>query len=382
MKSTLLIVPSPEETLADPNIECLENSQIWTRPPADFVVDLSGSNLAHYLSVEQQNRWHSSYRRRFSDVLVFGYHHFHGVLSSDGRIACQEIDGLRQRLETHIIHHPGRDKPIPQIYRAKKGYRVSFSKMECIPLEGSLYFGTPIEPLNWGMWLLQAIPSAVDFLSNRRAERFFAYIERRWQRGLLNAVGIPDEKLVHHELNCTYGCRGLFLKQFSHIDLVPTPMEKEIFARVAHDVAGVGKTTAKRRLFLSRRSVTRESEGTYRALLNEDELVEAFSSRGYEIVEPELLPFADQIRTFAESELIVGLGGAAFFNTIFSPLGTRVVSIESSTNFAHNHARLFGAMGHRFAFIFGRQDLEDETPVQKRWTVDVKGVLRAIKSYE
>jgi capsular polysaccharide biosynthesis protein len=382
MKSMSLIVPSPEEVLAGPNIECLEGPEVWIRPPADFVADLSGAHLDHSLCDAQPQERHGSYRSRFSDVLVFGYHHFHGMLSSDGRIDCQEIQGLRERLDTHLLHHPGRNTPIPQIYRDKKGYRVSFAKMQCEKLDGALYFGTPIEPLNWGMWLLQAIPSAIDFLSTAKAERFLSYIERDWQRGLLNAIGIPDKRLVHHELSCTYHCDDLIVKQFSNIDLVPSPLEREVFGRVARDVAGVAKVTAKRRLFLSRRSITRESGGTYRALLNEDALLEAISQRGYEIVEPELLSFADQIRVFAEAELVVGLGGAGLFNTIFSPAATRVVSIESSTAFVHAHASLFGALGHPYAFIFGAQDPEDDTPVQKRWTVDVGGVMEALKAYE
>ncbi len=382
MKSMPLVVPSREEILAGPNIQCLENQEVWVRQPADFVVDLSGAHLDHALSEPQPHQRHGSYRNRFSDVLVFGYHHFHGVLSQNGRIDCQVIDTLRGQLDTHILHHPGRNEPIPQIYRTKKGYRVNYDKMRPIQLDGVPYFGTPIEPLNWGMWLLQALPSAIDFLSDGQADRFFAYIDRDWQRGLLNAVGIPDEKLVHQELACTYHCDDLVLKQFSSIDFVPTPLERDVFARIARDVGGVEKPTVNRRVFLSRRSITKASEGTYRALQNEAALVRAFAARGYEIVEPELVSFPDQIRLFAEADLVVGLGGAALFNTIFSPPSTRVVSIESSTAFAHDNACLFGALGHPFGFIFGAQDPEDETPVQKRWTVDVRGVMRALKQYE
>ena len=382
MKSGPLIVPSPKEVLAGSNLQCLEAPAIWTRPPADFVVDLSGAQIVHCLSDPQDNIRHGSYRNRFSDVLVFGYHHFHGVLDRRRRIDCQEINHIKEQLDIHIRHHPGRDKPIPQIYRTKGGYEVNCDGITPEKLDGPLYFGTPIEPLNWGMWLLQAIPSAIDFLSGSQADRFFAYIDRDWQRKLLNTVGIPDEKLVHHELSRTYHCDDLVMKQFSHIDLVPTPMEQEMFSRVARDVAGVERVTPRRRLFLSRRSITLESEGSYRALQNEDALVDAFASRGYEIVEPELLSFPDQIRLFAEAELVVGLGGAALFNVIFSPPATRVVTIESSAGFVHAHACLFGALGHPYGVIFGRQDTEDETPVQKRWTVDVQGVMRAIEQYE
>jgi len=382
MHSMPLLIPSREEELAGPNIECLEPAAFWTRAPADFVVDLSGGQIEHSLSDVQSSHRHGSYRNRFSDVLVFGHHHFHGILGSNGRIDCQEIGATQQRLNTHLQYHPGRNAPIPQVYRSKKGYRVNFAKMQCEKLDGVLYFGTPIEPDNWGMWLLQAIPNAIDFLSHGQAERFLAYIGRDWQRRLLIAVGIPEEKLVNQELGYTYHCDDLFLRQFSQIDLVPTPLERDALARVANDLIGAETLKLNRRLFLSRRSVTRETSGNYRALQNEDALVEAFSARGYDIVEPEFLSFPDQIRLFAGADLIVGLGGAALFNVIFSPAATRIVSIESSGAFAHNHACLFAALGHRFGFIFGRQDAEDETPVQKRWTVDVDGVMRTLSQYE
>lgn len=382
MRTQPLIIPSREEILTGSNIQCLEPPELWKRPAADFVVDLSGANLDHALSSEQWSRRHGAYRNRFSDVNVFGYHHFHGVLTPALRLYCQEIDGVHYHLDAHICHHPGRDTPIPQIYKKKSGYRVNCDQVTPAMLEGSVYFGTPTEPLNWGMWLLQAIPSSIDFLSNCDSGRFFCYIDRHWQRNLLNLLGIPDERLVHQDLSCTYHCDDLILRQFSGMDLAPSPGEREIFARVARDVAGVEKFGGVRRLFLSRRSITRESEGTYRALLNEDALVDALAGRGYEIIEPELLPFPDQVRLFAEAELVVGLGGAALFNTIFSPSKTRIVSIESSTSFVHAHACLFGALEHPFAFILGRQDLADQTPVQKRWTVDVEGVLKALQDYE
>jgi hypothetical protein len=382
MKTRPLVVPSREEILAGSDIKCLEPAGIWKRPAADFVVDLSGSRLEHSLSEEQYQRRHGSYRNHFSDVLVFGYHHFHGILTDDLRIYCQEIDGVQHHLDTHICHHPGRDAPIPQVYRTKRGYRVNFDQVTSVILDGGLYFGTPVEPLNWGMWLLQAVPGALDFLSNPQADRFFAYIERDWQRHLLNALGIPDEKLVHQDLCCTYHCDDLILKQFSGMDLVPTPREQEMFARVARDVAGVAKPGGGRRLFVSRRSVTRAADGTYRALLNEEELVETLAARGYEIVEPELLTFPQQIRLFAGADLVAGLGGAGMFNVVFCSPGTRVVSIESSAVFVHSHSSLFGALGHRFGIIFGRQDVEDQTPVQKRWTIDVEGAVRALSQYE
>ncbi len=132
---------------------------------------------------------------------------------------------------------------------------------------------------------------------------------------------------------------------------------------------------------MARRNMTAQSKGRYRALLNEAELVTALEERDFLVVEPELLTFPEQVSTFREARVIVGLGGAGMFNVIFSRPGTRVISIESSMAFVHGHANLFASMKHRYGFILGRQDLDDTTIVHKRWTVDVAGAIKAIESF-
>jgi capsular polysaccharide biosynthesis protein len=115
-----------------------------------------------------------------------------------------------------------------------------------------------------------------------------------------------------------------------------------------------------------------------RRLINEDNLIEAFVARGFEVVEPEYLSFVEQVKLFRETEMVVGPGGAGLFNVFFCNYGTRVISIESSTAFVHWHAELFGSLGLRYGIVLGAQDLLDNTPTQKRWAVDVKGVMSAV----
>jgi capsular polysaccharide biosynthesis protein len=99
----------------------------------------------------------------------------------------------------------------------------------------------------------------------------------------------------------------------------------------------------------------------------------------FEIHEPETMTFADQIKLFRESSVVVGLGGAALFNVVFCKPGTTVVSIESSNSFVHNHAALFASLGHKYGFIFGCQDVTDTAPVHKRWSIDVDGLLSVLR---
>jgi len=353
------------------------------RPPAEFVIDLSSRHLEHSLLVSQPQEQHAVYLSQFHDVELFGHHHLHAVISAGDHFDCQEISGYERRLQYHVLNHPGRELPMPQITREGGNFfidRSNLGKNDTKHIAGDVFFGTPIEPLNWGMWLLQAIPSAAFFAENKPADRFLAHVGRDWQRALLLTLGVPADAIEHQELGRTYHCDRLTMYQYSKIELVPTPKEREIFSRLRKKLAPDANDRAGRKLFLSRRSITRESAGKYRALQNEDDVVAAAEALGFEICEPELLSIPDQIKLFSEAEIVVGLGGAALFNVIFCKPGTRIVSIESSTAFVHGHASLFASLGHRFAFVFGSQDITDPEPVHKRWSIDVPGLVSALKA--
>lgn len=380
-----LTVITQGEVFADPRLDQVEAPFIWIRPPATFVADLSGQNFKHSLLQYHMHECHGTYRKRFANHQLFGHHHFHAVIDSSLRLTCQDIKGTLSRLDYHISHHPGRQLPIPQIYKYDAtAYRVDYSKVpdkDIVDVPGSIYFATPTEPLNWGMWLLQALPAAWDFIENAPAERIMIYADRPWQRSLLQTIGIPESRVVHQELGQCYRCEDVVVRQYSHVDLVPTLSDRRLYAYVAQRFAGTAEAPARRKIFLSRKDITMKSGGRYRALLNEEALIEALAQRGFQIVEPETLSFADQVRLFWEAELVVGLGGAALFNVVFCKPGTRVVSIESSTNFVNGHSMLFGSLGHKFGVVFGKQELDDPEPIHKAWTIDVAGALAAIDRF-
>jgi tetratricopeptide (TPR) repeat protein len=373
-----LVVPPTEVILARPGSVCIEPPSRWVRAPAEFVVDLSGADLQHTLLHENQHDRHGTYRNRFEDALAFGHQHFHAVLTPDNTIYCQQIEFGRacESLDAHIARHPRFNLPMPYILRDGEGYGVSMSHMDVtatVDVPGSVYFATPAEPLNWGAWIFHGLPAAVDFVTNRPAERYLTFMALPWQRDLLRAVGVPDETLVHQELGRTYRCKEVVFRQYSRIDTALTPLDREIYDRVSRQLAGPPSAPPSRRIFISRRN----TRG--RNLLNENELVEAMAARGLEVIEAESLSLLDKARLFRDAELVVGLGGSGMFNVAFCPAGTRVVSIESNNTFIHNHSLLFGSLGHRFAFILGKEDPTDPEPIHKNWTIDVERAAAAIR---
>lgn len=89
-------------------------------------------------------------------------------------------------------------------------------------------------------------------------------------------------------------------------------------------VARLGETagTPKRRLFLRR-------TGKSRQINNSIEIEAMVREHGFEIIEPETLSFAEQVRLFSSAELIVSQGGAALGNIIFAPAGCHVIVLTT-----------------------------------------------------
>jgi hypothetical protein len=86
----------------------------------------------------------------------------------------------------------------------------------------------------------------------------------------------------------------------------------------------VGQTTTPRRLYLSRR----RAHTGWHAILNEDEVEGVFADLGFTIVHPQELSIREQICLYAGAEVIAGEYSSALHNSIFSPAGTKVISLN------------------------------------------------------
>lgn len=75
-----------------------------------------------------------------------------------------------------------------------------------------------------------------------------------------------------------------------------------------------------RRLWISRKNQTK-----YRRFLNEEEIETIFCAHGFELVYPEKMSFAEQVRTFSTAEMIAGGTGAGMANMVFAPPGAKIL---------------------------------------------------------
>jgi hypothetical protein len=348
----------------------------WQKPKPDICLDLSGRGQ----EIAFLQRFDREIVPKFIDRFVSC--HLVGVnaIIKDDVYYSRYANGARERMFT-IARDLGSYGNFETGFEVKDGEVViARSRFDAaIELKGPVFLGTPEEPDNWGMWLLIALPSLFKFQRNRNRYRtFLCDASNTWKSSLLREFGLKDDELTHHDRTSVYRCEDISLIRRSNRDLVVTYEERRDFLQVASNYGPTGVSKYGRRIYISRITRTRQL-GAYRGLMNEEELIGELEKIGFQTVEPEFLSFADQVRAFKDAEVVVGLGGAAMFNVVFCQPGTKVVTIESTTEFLEAHTNMFASLGHRYSVIIGQEDLSDTRTVHRRWTVEVPRVVRTIR---
>lgn len=105
-----------------------------------------------------------------------------------------------------------------------------------------------------------------------------------------------------------------------------------------------------RRLFVTRR-------GGYRACRNVDEVESLFAEHGFEVVQPERYPLAEQARMFREAEVIAGFGGSGLFNALMADRPRRLIMISSTNYTVENEWMIAAVRGHEVDVAWCRPEV-------------------------
>jgi capsular polysaccharide biosynthesis protein len=306
-------------------------------------------------------------------------------LDSNNEIQFQGIDNARNRLDHHVSSTMLNSTiNCPRIRKSENAFEIDLNPAlgYIEKLDGPIFFGSPTEPWNWGMWLLQGIQNALAFLQSGENGRFLCFYDLPFHKALLSFLGLKEDKIIQQKHWRTYHAKTIEVIQYSRdSSLCVTGYDLDVYNRLTCTLAGNTGKALPEKLFLARRSVTERKGKHYRMLINEAEFTREMEVLGFHTVEPELLSIDEQLALFRNAKVVVGLGGAGMFNTVFCRAGTKVLSIESSGSWVDNHASLFSSLGHSYAIIFGERDITDETWPHYRWSLDIPAAISAIKKW-
>jgi hypothetical protein len=366
-----------EQPLAEGDFVRLDSCHggLYEKPQPTFIEDLStrGSNVSEKI-LAMQNA-HATCIDEFENVTIIGANAFvkdqkcyfrtlrpqinMGISRPDGKIQgyANELYSFDQ-----CVAYPLTGTRIPKVV---KGYH---------------HYITPDEYLNWAMWLIQAIPSIVDYCQNRDSiDGIISHVSRSWQYSILKDFGIKDSEITYQDVNRRYLVDRMRIIRQTHRDLILNHNERENYRWVAQRLVQHVAVTFPERIFISRLSAT--AKGAYRALLNEEELIAQLQGIGFVAIEPELLSLPEKIALMSRAKAIVGLGGASMANVIFASQDTPVVTIESDCTLIVSNTNLISSISSNYGIIIGEIDETDPRPNQKRWSLNVPRAVKAIKNF-
>lgn len=180
---------------------------------------------------------------------------------------------------------------------------------------------------NYGHWLIESLPRleavkqkfGLDGLTyvvseNASPEMRTVYVDSLAMMGVNpdRIILLPDET-----------------RRISDV-IYPTPLtiqpwvKSPAVIRILEDLRNKNRlrhTAAPERIFVSRNGWRN------RRLLNEDMVFQVLKRRGYVIIQPETLNFAEQISTFSMARLVIGTLGAALSNIVFSQDGVKLLTL-------------------------------------------------------
>ena len=178
---------------------------------------------------------------------------------------------------------------------------------------------------NYGHWLvdsLTVIALAADLIRiNKWKIVIGKFSSAGMRRAVLDSIAMIFQdfpvEVIEHPDNEVWFFDRLYYMTPTHVPPLfksPTGLEKLRSFSSAIETNQMG-----RRIFVSRNT------STYRRLVNENEVFDMFTEYGFEFVNPEKLSFNEQVKLFAEADMIAGVKGAALTNCIFSPRGMKVL---------------------------------------------------------
>jgi capsular polysaccharide biosynthesis protein len=164
---------------------------------------------------------------------------------------------------------------------------------------------------------------------------------------LLAALGVAPERLVRLPPGAVVSCRRLWVPSLTHRFQYMAPEYLDFLRARAAAAYGAPAGRPWRRLYLARPAAG------HRALLNESEVLAALRPLGVEPLRPEELSMAEQVRRFAEAELIVMPVGGGSAGIAFAPPTAGVVELTHGRCVLPQYGILAALLGQRYEQLVG-----------------------------
>jgi tetratricopeptide (TPR) repeat protein/capsular polysaccharide biosynthesis protein len=324
---------------------------------------------------------HELYLAEIPDAIVLGWHDV--VLADGGQTAlydmatCNADDaievehgGIRYASRDHLLMHELRKDSLPVdrgVLIAGRG-RDSFAHwvIDFLPR----------------LWILDQFPEYAEWPLLIDAGLYPQQIE---SLQALNRSGRPLVTLASDtayeidrvvQLSDLSGMRRQTYRPFASPSGNEVTVSRHALAYLKHAFAPAA--TLRRdgpRLYVSRLHQTQ-----FRRMENEREIEDLLRRRGFEVIYPEQLSFAEQVRLFSEASVLAGAGGSNMINCIFAPRGAQILLFTQwhpKINY-YFFSHLAQLNGHCLEYVLGEVTRRHTFYYQNDFVVDLAKIEKGL----
>jgi len=201
---------------------------------------------------------------------------------------------------------------------------------------------------NYFHWVIDYLPYiAAAKMADRKIKFLCSENLTQYQLQALNCLKIEPQLILHSDWIVA---ENVIVPKTRHLSGSPTIQTLEFLRKSFESLAPDSEDTNPR-LYVSRRYSSR-------ALQNEAEIERILDENGFEILYLERISFTDQIRKFANSDIIIASHGAGLTNILWCKAGTKVIEVTSPNVFNPCYRNLSDQIGLNHEFISGDKLLE------------------------
>jgi capsular polysaccharide biosynthesis protein len=227
--------------------------------------------------------------------------------------------------------------------------------------------------LNYYHWMTQALPRLLLALKTQTSFTLLLpkshcaefHVKSLKLLGVNNWINFEVDKIYYKVHNLIYPSHDIQIGDY-HDDLI-----NEL--SLALKKGSIAKREGNY-LFIQRASKSG------RQIINENEVLGAFLSRGFEVVNFENLSFEQQGIVAAEASILAGVHGAGLTNMLFMKRGSKILELTSVLNGEqYYYYTLSNALGHDYYYQECKPELEGKTIQETNFIVDIEQLNKTIE---
>ena len=207
---------------------------------------------------------------------------------------------------------------------------------------------TPEAPGNYYHWLIDLLPRIAALRTHGDLESFDRLLINGsgapYEKSTLKALRVPPNKIMYVDASDRFQIEKATITSMDHASKVVAPWKIKTLGRLRDSLPGAEGAGA-RRLYVSRK------HAAVRRVENEPEFENLLRDQGFTSVAPESHPWADQVRMFANAEVVLAPHGAALANIAFCKPGTLIAEINTTAGYRDFFLQLAAAASLRYRLL-------------------------------